>query len=129
MKASRRYRAGWRDTWLSLLLSLALALNLLGPVTGLPEKDGFVPICTGSKIIYIPLAAIGLEQPAPDTPDPVYESCPWFAQFHALEVAPVSAGHSPVVYKAVHRRPADVAAEGQHSAQAFQARAPPSSGV
>ncbi len=129
MNASRRYPARWRDKWLSVLLSLALAVNLLGPVTGLPEKDGFIPICTGSEIIYIPLAAIGLDQPAQDAPEPVSESCPWFAQFHAIEAAPAAAGHSAVVYRAFRLRPADIAAEAQQTGRAFQARAPPAGGV
>jgi len=130
MNGSRRYRTAWRGKWLSLLLSLALALNLLGPATGgLPEKEGFVPICTGSEIIYIPLAAIGLDQPKEDVPAPVSERCPWFAQFHAVVAAPVAAGHSAVVYTAVRYRSADRVPSGQQTARSFQARAPPPRGA
>jgi len=130
MTEARRYRRGWRGKWLSLLLTLSLALNLLGPATvGLPQKEGFIPICTGSEVIYIPLSAIGLGQADEDTPDPVSEACPWFAQFHAVEVAPVTTTHVAVVYATVALRVADTALPGQHTPRSFQARAPPQRGA
>ena len=118
-------RAAWRARGLSLLMTLALALNLLGPVNGLPAKDGYVPICTGSEIVYIPLSALGLAPPSDDTPAPTSDPCPWFAQFHALAVAPLTDGYGAVVYRLAPFAPADIAAAGQQIPGSFQARAPP----
>lgn len=125
MKTSSRYRAGWRGSLLSLLLTVSLALNLLGPVNGLPQKDGFIPICTGSEIIYIPLGDADFSRQTEDLPEPTSERCPWFAQFHAVEAATAPVGHSAVVYKITGFLPADTTAEGQQTPASFQARAPP----
>jgi len=130
MTALRRYHAGWRRRWLSLLLSQALTLHLLSPaVAGLPEKDGYVPICTGSEVVYLPLAALGLPAPADDVPEPLSELCPWCAPFHAIAFLPVTAMQTAVVYRVVHVRPADTTAEGQQTLPSFQARAPPPRGA
>lgn len=125
----RRYLAGWRAKGISLLLSLSLALSLVGPLSGLPEKEGYIPICTGGEIIYIPFGATGLDQPAEDVPAPISETCPWFAQLHAVEVAPVVAGHSAVVYRLDRGLPAHTVAAGQQTPKSFQARAPPLRGA
>ena len=130
MTGSSEHQAGWRRKWLSLLLSFALAVNLIGPsLAGLPQKDGYVPICTGGEIIYIPLGSVGPPEPSDDAPEPVSERCPWFAQFHATEVEPFAAGHGAVVYATLRFRPADRTVAGQPSSRSFQARAPPYSGA
>jgi len=129
MTDTRRFPDGWRARSLSLLLALSLVLGLLGPVSGLPRKDGFIPICTGSEVIYIPLSEIGLDQPANDRPDPVSEHCPWAAQFLALEVVPVAADASAVVYRTVRFRFADSVPDTQPRLPSFQARAPPQRGA
>lgn len=129
MTFSCGYQTGWRRKCSSLLLVLALLLNLLGPVSGLPQKEGFVPVCTGHEIVYIPLVDLGFDQPAEDRPAPISESCPWFAHFHAVEVVPVTIVYSVTVYKTVQFRPDDRSASGLQIPNTFQARAPPQRGV
>lgn len=126
MTTGRRTRAeGWRK-WFSLLLSLALALNLLGPAFGgLPQKDGYIPVCTGSEIVYIPFGATDPDLPSQETPEPVSERCPWFAQFHAVEISAIAADYDAVIYRLAPRLPADSATAAQQTPASFQARAPP----
>jgi len=129
MRGLHRYRNHWRVKSLSLILTFALALNILGPLTALPEKDGFVAICTGSEIVYIPIAELGVDLPNDEKPQPKSESCPWFSNFHAVESIPTATISVAVVHETVTFRPADQAIHEQQTPNLFQARAPPRSGA
>jgi hypothetical protein len=121
--------SNWRGKCLSLLLTLCLAVNLLAPVNGLPQREGFIPICTGNESVYIPLGATDLDLQTGEIPAPASERCPWFANFHATEIAQITAGYSAVVYRAAQILPLDTSTEGQHTPASFQARAPPVPGA
>tara|TARA_R110002167_G_scaffold98154_2_gene258620 strand:- start:299 stop:628 length:330 start_codon:yes stop_codon:yes gene_type:complete len=106
---------------------LSLLAQLLGPASGLPAKEGFVAICTGSEIIYIPISDLGRAAPADDRSTSISEACPWFAQFHAVEIEPVTTAYEVVAYEAGQPCPVVIEASAQHTHGTFQARAPPQS--
>lgn len=114
---------------MSLLLVLSLLLHAFGPLDGLPRKEGFAAICTGNGIVYIPLSSLGLAPPQDTEPAPKSDECPWFAQFHALEIDPATDGHDAAYFSPVHFIAAAAEFGGKVILNSSLARGPPRSAV
>ncbi|MFD1623878.1 hypothetical protein [Azospirillum griseum] len=85
------------DRWglaLSLVLALALFVRLAAPVFGAADRAGYVAICSGSEIVYVPVTATGEPIADPDTAKPgkgdpqatppLHSPCSWLGQYAAL---------------------------------------------
>ncbi|PWC85788.1 hypothetical protein TSH100_14515 [Azospirillum sp. TSH100] len=74
---------------LALALSLSLFVRLAAPYAGAADRDGYVAICTGGEIVYLPADHDGLPLPdggqtdKPDLP-PLHLPCSWLGQFLVL---------------------------------------------
>jgi hypothetical protein len=119
--------AGPRRGFYTVLLILALALRLVGPLPGAPARDGYVGICVGSEILYLPLADLdrGDTEGATEKSSTDSVPCPWFAQFHVLPAVALS-----LVVLWIARSTAFPMAWGgavlaRPAPHSFQARAPP----
>ncbi|UYV37002.1 DUF2946 family protein [Rhodobacteraceae bacterium D3-12] len=122
----------WPAIGLLAVFSLALILRLLGPMGALPEKDGYVAICTGSEIVYIPLSELdgdldgNLDGDSSDEREAHSETCDWFFQFHALATVPASKPEPQALRPVVVLRPAvEHAVHAAALPRGFHARAPP----
>ena len=117
------------DRWdrvFRVLLALLLVYSFSSPASALPQKEGYIAICSGSEVLYIPLADVGLEEPSQDAQTPTTSPCPWFTQLHALDAdAVVIVGHSVVVYDTLPLPADDAQPVAQQVPRAFQARGPP----
>lgn len=118
-------KIGGRRAAFSLLLILTLALRLVGPLPGPPAREGYVGLCVGTEILYVPLAS--LDEPGREGRKASPESvpCPWFGQFHVLLVAAL-----PVAFSLIALTAAFPIAWGgttvlRPAPHPFQARAPP----
>ncbi|MCB1353117.1 MAG: hypothetical protein KDK03_10310 [Rhodobacteraceae bacterium] len=125
--------SGMKDRWLqgiaTLAIVVALALRLFGPGGALPVREGYVTLCTGSEILYIPLSELGLAPPD-DTPTaPVSDHCPWFFQFHPLPVTPFVFELLAGIFTVQPRPPLPPVAAAGRVAAAFHARGPPTTGA
>lgn len=122
-------QAKGRGIFMSLLAIFSLFLHVLGPIEGLPRKDGYAAICTGTEIVYVSLSSLGIEegqdQGQDQGPAPKSEQCPWFAQFHALEIDPVSDRHDTIRYERVRFRAPAARPVASVSLTSSLARAPP----
>ncbi len=122
-------RTGYRAFCVALL-GLSLVLRLVGPMAGLPAKDGYVAICAGTQIVYISLAEAGLDGPLDEkAPAPPSDPCPWFAQFHAIDVAAAPVLARAETYASLVRLPPDGAPAAGLLPASFRARAPPVPGA
>ncbi len=128
MIRSFEIRARCRASCLFVILSVSLALRMLGPVGALPAEDGYVAICTGSEIVYIPVAELDFDNGAPAKKTPAStksELCPWFFQFHALETPLADTGFVAAPMP-IDRQPPTIAGPAcQPIPKSFHARAPP----
>lgn len=74
---------------LVLALTLALFARLLGPSIGAADRVGYVAICSGSEIVYVPVTQNGdlapndekSDKPAPSS---LHTPCNWLGQYAAL---------------------------------------------
>lgn len=125
--------SGMKDRWLrgiaTLAIVVALALRLFGPGGQLPVREGYVTICTGSEMLYIPLSELGLAPPDDTPAAPVSDHCPWFFQFHPLPVTPFVPGLRAGIFTVQPRPPLPPVAAAGRVAAAFQARGPPTTGA
>ncbi|NMM46098.1 hypothetical protein HH303_16515 [Rhodospirillaceae bacterium KN72] len=116
----------WWDRVFRVLLALLLVYSFSSPASALPQKEGYIAICSGSEILYIPLADAGLEDPSQEAQAPTSSPCPWFTQLHALDAADIAVvGHSTVIYDALPIPADDTRPVAQQIPRAFQARGPP----
>ncbi|WP_372398654.1 hypothetical protein ABMY26_18550 [Azospirillum sp. HJ39] len=130
----RRFQERW-GLALALALTLSLLLRLAAPAAGAADRDGYVAICTGSELVYLPADPDGLpladgRLPADRDTDkqqfaPLHLPCNWLGQYVALlpalqalvlPMGPTQPGQSPK--PADIHRPADL--------KPFQSQAPPS---
>lgn len=85
------------DRWgvaLSLALALTLFARLVAPVLGAADRAGYVAICSGNEIVYVPVAPNGEVLPDRGAPDsgksdpqataPLHSPCAWLGQYAAL---------------------------------------------
>lgn len=101
MRREIQRRPGWQAAGLILLFGLLLSLRVVGPIGAAPTKDGYVAICAGGAIVYVPAAEIGLALSAEDEPESIEERCPWFGFGSALAgVAPPDNPSVPVAISA-----------------------------
>lgn len=74
---------------LLLLLAFSVLARFIGPVIGVPPREGFIPLCSGTEIIYLSLghgedgppaapADADKRQPGDHVP------CPWLGPLLAL---------------------------------------------
>lgn len=124
MRRSFQQRWQWQTVCLILLLCVSLPAQNVGPSVGLSAKEGYVAICAGTEIIYLPIGEHGIELPADEEPDQPSEPCPWFGQIHAVEAAPPATEIAPPL-RAPALPAAAVASIGKAPGMAFRARAPP----
>jgi len=110
-----------------MLLAVSVVLRLAGPVGGLPSRDGFVAICTGGEIVYIPVAQTGIDSQPEDDSAPTSERCPWYYQFHAVLGGPELGDFLSVPLSSVPAPVRRSAVSSQQKPLSFQARAPPRS--
>lgn len=95
MFARLGYPKRLRAAFLIVLMAIGLSAGVIGPAISLPKKDGYIAICTGAEIVYIPAAELGFDFPGEsvdetsgDTDSAQSERCPWFGQAEAIETAP-----------------------------------------
>ena len=120
------HRNDWWDRVFRVLLALLLVYSFSSPASALPQKEGYIAICSGSEILYIPLADVGLEAPSQDAQAPTSSPCPWFTQLHVLDADAVAVvGHSTIIYDALPLPTDDAHPVAQQTPRAFQARGPP----
>lgn len=112
-----------RPLLLILLLGSALSFRAAGPVAGLPHAEGFVPICTGTEIIYVPVSELAGEEPG-STEAPPSDPCPWFGLGAFFEPAAFEIVGEPAP-GAIAAPLRDNARPGGHVPKGFSARAPP----
>lgn len=125
----RRLQERW-GLALALALSLSLFVRLAAPYAGAADRDGYVAICTGSELVYLPADHDGLPLPdggqtdKPDLP-PLHLPCNWLGQFLVLLPAlqmlvlptmPVLPAESPAPEQPHRPKPL----------KPFQSQAPPS---
>lgn len=89
----RRFQERW-GLALALALTLSLFLRLAAPAAGAADRDGYVAICTGSELVYLPADRDGLpladgRLPADQDTDkqqlaPLHLPCNWLGQYIAL---------------------------------------------
>ncbi|WP_042442618.1 hypothetical protein [Azospirillum sp. B510] len=83
---------GLHERWglaLALALGLSLFVRLAAPYAGAADRDGYVAICTGGEIVYLPVGQDGMPLPdgkAPEKSDiaPLQLPCTWLGQYVAL---------------------------------------------
>lgn len=81
----RRLQERW-GLALAIALTLSLFVRLAAPYAGAADRDGYVAICTGSELVYLPVDQDGVPLPdgkAPDQPDlsPLHLPCNWLGQY------------------------------------------------
>lgn len=86
MRREIQSRHSWQKVCLILLLGLVISLRAIGPLGTAPTQDGYVAICAGGTIVYVPAAEIGLVLPAEEAPETIEDRCPWFGFGTALAV-------------------------------------------
>lgn len=84
----RRLQERW-GLALAIALTLSLFVRLAAPYVGAADRDGYVAICTGSELVYLPVDQNGVPLPdgeAPDKPDlsPLHLPCNWLGHYIAL---------------------------------------------
>ncbi|MBK1841468.1 hypothetical protein JHL17_29120 [Azospirillum sp. YIM B02556] len=84
----RRLQERW-GLALAIALSLSLFVRLAAPYAGVADRDGYVAICTGSELVYLPADKDGLPLPdgkGTDEPQlqPLHLPCSWLGQYVAL---------------------------------------------
>lgn len=84
----RRLQERW-GLALAIALTLSLFVRLAAPYVGAANVDGYVAICTGSELVYLPVDQDGVPLPdghAPDKPDlsPLHLPCNWLGQYVVL---------------------------------------------
>src|SRR6056297_3769593 len=90
MTGRRDMGRGWARGGVAVLLALVLALRVAGlplVMAGGAPGPGMMAICTGAKIIYVPIGG-GPAEPAPDA---AHDPCPAFGIVAALAL-PETAG-------------------------------------
>ena len=73
---------------LLLLLAFAVLARFVGPVIGMPPREGFIPLCSGIDIVYIAIDHGGDAAPTPaedeKRPRGDHIPCPWLGPLLAL---------------------------------------------
>ena len=115
---------------LALALALSLFVRIAAPTAGAADRDGYVAICTGSEIVYLPVDHDGV--PIPDSGDtdkqrlsPLHLPCSWLGQYIAL----LPALQMPVIPAGILLAPESAKPDEFHrpkERKPFQSQAPPS---
>ncbi|WP_042688590.1 hypothetical protein [Azospirillum sp. B506] len=90
----RRLQERW-GLALALALALSLFVRIAAPAAGAADRDGYVAICTGGEIVYLPVDRDGVplqdSVPLTDTDgidkqqlSPLHLPCSWLGQYVAL---------------------------------------------
>lgn len=78
MRREIQRRIGWQAVCLILLFGFLLSLRVIGPLGAVSAKDGYVAICAGGTMVYIPVDEIGLALSAEEDSETIEDRCPWF---------------------------------------------------
>lgn len=115
---------------LALALALSLFLRVAAPSAGAADRDGYVAICTGSEIVYLPVDQDGVPLPPGGETDkqqlsPLHLPCSWLGQYiallPALQMPVIPAG---ILLASESAKPDDVHRPKER--KPFQSQAPPS---
>lgn len=68
----------WQAVGLTLLFGLMLSLRVVGPLGAMPAKDGYVAICAGGTMVFVPVDEIGPAPSVEEEPETIEDRCPWF---------------------------------------------------
>ena len=98
-----------------VLVFLFLFKAVIGPAIALagPERDGYIPLCAGDRIVWVlaetgepasdpPPAEIACPCFAPLLPVAAYDALPQRAEFPATRLAAVTVADTPAQVRAVH---------------------------
>lgn len=115
-----------RAVTLALLVLMAMAIGLRGfaPLAVAEHREGLVAICTGSEIVYVPLADLGLGEGDNEDPETVSDPCSWYGFGAAVFHDPGTAVLRPVSRPLTPSAPV-WCEPGLPAPAAFQSRAPP----
>ncbi len=115
---------------LALALALAVFARLAGPSLGAADRTGYVAICSGGEIVYLPVTPNGDPAPA-DPPSDTHGSvalhtpCVWLGQYAALlpvlQTAPL-----PADLAIAPEPPRRAAPHHPKDTKPFHSQAPPS---
>jgi len=86
----RRLNAKWGPA-LVLALVLTTFLRISGPAVTAPSRDGFIAICSGSEIVYLPVSGVDgavLPDPAGGGSGHTEHSIPCISLGHYVAVLP-----------------------------------------
>lgn len=92
------YCRGLQERWglaLALALALSLFVRIAAPAAGAADRDGYVAICTGGEIVYLPVDRDGVplrdsvpltDADGTDTQklSPLHLPCSWLGHYVAL---------------------------------------------
>lgn len=124
MRGPSGHRGRWVPGLALLLLAAALSLRVLGPGLLPAPKDGYVALCAGGEIVYLPASELGLDFGGEGDDAPAPQPCPWFGLAHAATVEPPDVSVAPSV--AIEALPLPVwAVPAGRAPASVRARGPP----